>query len=189
MRKYLGILVLMLGLSLPALAQDVPTEEPPPVVDEQPPADDVATPDQIIDYILNGLQSLTTVAYAVSLVAIVTQLIKVGLVSLLPRLGLTISIDPALLALVVQIIFWLGHVISTQTGYGQQYKDAIAMIEAVLRALQPVLPVALASAVTVHAVYNVAHKSSVPGFRTRAKRAATPVKAGDVSQDFAYPQG
>lgn len=164
----IGFAAISMSLAAPLLAQD-DEPLPPPVVDEQP--DEVATPDDILNYILDGLRTFTNVAYAATFVAVVTQFLKVVFATLLPRIGITLAIDPALLALVVQIIVWVGHTLTLQTGYGQQYQDILALLENILKAFQPFLPQAVLAAAATHVGYNVLHKTRVPGFRMEIKRA------------------
>lgn len=152
----------------------VPTIEPEPdvapVVDEPLPDEDVpATPDEAGEYLLNALDTVTRVAYAASLVLIVTQILKVGMTRLLPE---KYWLSPAALALAVQVVFWVGHVLTNQLGYGQQYRDILQVVESVLKAFQPLLPVTIVTGLGAHAFYNVAHKSRQPGFRFEPQKKA-----------------
>jgi len=139
------------------------TDEPD-VHDEEPPA----TPDEAGDYLLNALDTITRVAYAASLVLIITQILKVAMTRLLPQ---KYWISPAALALAVQVVFWVGHVVTNQLGYGQQYRDVLQVVESVLKAFQPLLPVTIVTGLGAHAVYNLAHQSKQPGFQMQVKAA------------------
>lgn len=182
--------VLLLALAAPALAaQDdpapaplvtntptvaVPTIEPEPdiapVVDEPlPDEEEPLTPDEAGEYLVRAIDTATKVAYAASLVLVVTQILKVGMTRLLPE---KYWISPAMLALGVQVIFWVGHVLTNQLGYGQQYRDILQIIENVLKAFQPLLPMTIVTGLGAHAFYNVAHKSRQPGFRFEPQRKA-----------------
>lgn len=147
-----------------------PTLSPTPV--EQPPVgdDEPASPGEAADFLLDALRTVTHVAYVASLVLIVTQFLKVAMTKLLPQ---KYWISPAMLTLGVQVIFWVGHVVTNQLGYGQQYRDVLQVVESVLKAFQPLLPVTIVTGLSAHAAYNLAHKSKQPGFQMQvAKKAA-----------------
>lgn len=128
--------------------------------------DEPMSPDAAFQYLLTALDTITKVAYAASLVLLLTQFIKYGMTKLLPE---KYWVSPAALTLGVQVIFWVGHVVTLQLGYGQQYRDALAVIESILKAFQPLLPQTIIVGLSAHAVYNLAHKTRSPGFQMQVR--------------------
>jgi hypothetical protein len=146
--------VALVSLAFPALVAFAQDATPP------------MTPDEAGEYVLDAIRTVTNVAYAASLVLIVTQLLKVAMTRFLPERW---WVSPAMLALFVQVAFWVGHVLTNQLGYGQQYRDVLVVVENILKAFQPLLPVTIITGLGAHATYNVLHTARQPGFQMRVQ--------------------
>lgn len=172
--RSLVVLVLLLALSLPVIAQDVtdeppaatlsPTLEPTPVIVEPPPPnpipDDpteppVTTPETLLGQLYSLLKDGTYMVWAAAGVLIIVGVIKV----LAQGVGWSIGGTTAIvITLIVQVLIWLGYAIANYFNQGDAFKDWYLKIIDVLRALLP-----LAGSIFLgHVGYKAAHKRNVP---------------------------
>jgi len=177
--NWIVVLVLILALLLPVavLAQEA-TPEPTPVIVESPPPDEVTeepgdppatTPENLLGQLFALLKDGTYMVWAAAGVLIFTGLFKIGA----RMLGFVIEGNAAiLLALVIQVLIWIGYSIANYLGQGEAFKTNYLVLADIARSLLP-----LAGSIALgHFGYQAFKAQGTPvlGYKPRAKTNPTP---------------